>query len=165
MNRWLRGILQTAFAVALLVLWLRTVSLSEVLSHATVRNWAAVVLMIALAVALLAAVLGTAILGPRIARSPLARRLLPERLASSLAGQAFAFRAGAKGLWTPALAGRLAGLTAVALLIDAFNFSLLFWAVGVPVPTLKAMAAYPALLRALAVPAGPGYVGSLEVAR
>src|SRR2546426_10886296 len=49
MNRWLRGILQTAFAVALLVLWLRTVSLSEVLSHATVRNWAAVVLMIALA--------------------------------------------------------------------------------------------------------------------
>ncbi|TMF45378.1 MAG: flippase-like domain-containing protein [Chloroflexi bacterium] len=272
MNRWLRGILQTAFAVALLVLWLRTVSLSEVLSHATVRNWAAVVLMIALAfvtslirarrwllllrplapvgmvrafamnagstllnyvqpirsgdamrgwwlwrrhrvppgsalatividkacdlagvavvlavlaaiaatgvvsaprglsgaaalaVALLAAVLGTAILGPRIARSPLARRLLPERLASSLAGQAFAFRAGAKGLWTPALAGRLAGLTAVALLIDAFNFSLLFWAVGVPVPTLKAMAAYPALLLAFAVPAGPGYVGSLEVA-
>src|SRR5438309_4415569 len=48
MNRWLRGILQTAFAVALLVLWLRTVSLGEVLSHATVRNWAAVVLMIAL---------------------------------------------------------------------------------------------------------------------
>src|SRR5467141_2255851 len=272
MNRWLRGILQTAFAVALLVLWLRTVSLGEVLNHATVRNWAAVVLMIALAfvtslirarrwllllrplapvgmvrafamnagstllnyvlpirsgdamrgwwlwrrhrvppgsalatividkacdlagvavvlavlaavaatgvvsaprgligaaalaVALLAAVLGTAFLGPRLARSPLARRLLPERLASGLAGQAFAFRAGAKGLWTPALAGRLAGLTAVALLIDAFNFSLLFWAVGVPVPTLKAMAAYPALLLAFAVPAGPGYVGSLEVA-
>jgi uncharacterized protein (TIRG00374 family) len=272
MNRWLRGILQTAFALALLVLWLRTVSLGEVLKHATVRNWAAVILMIvlafitslirarrwllllrplapvgmvrafamnagstllnyvlpirsgdamrgwwlwrrhrvppgsalatividkacdlagvaivlavlagiaatgvvsaprgligaaALAVALLAAVLGTAVLGPRIARSPLARRLLPERLASGLAGQAFAFRAGAKGLWTPSLAGRLAGLTAVALLIDAFNFSLLFSAVGVPVPTLKAMAAYPALLLAFAVPAGPGYVGSLEVA-
>src|SRR5713226_488090 len=272
MNRWLRGILQTAFALALLVLWLRTVSLSEVLSHATVRNWAAVILMIvlafatslirarrwllllrplapvgmvrafamnagstllndvlpirsgdamrgwwlwrrhrvppgsalatividkacdlagvaivlavlagvaatgvvsaprgligaaALAVALLAAVLGTAMLGPRIARSPLARRLLPERLAAGLAGQAFAFRAGAKGLWTPSLAGRLAGLTTAALLIDAFNFSLLFWAVGVPVPTLKAMAAYPALLLAFAVPAGPGYVGSLEVA-
>src|SRR3989442_3637723 len=49
MNRWLRGILQTAFAVALLVLWLRTVSLSEVLSHGTVRTWAAVVLMIGLA--------------------------------------------------------------------------------------------------------------------
>ena len=269
---WLRGILQTAFAVALLVLWLRTVALGEVLKHATVRNWAAVVLMIALAfvtslirarrwllllrplapvgmvrafamnagstllnyvlpirsgdamrawwlwrrhrvppgsalatividkacdlagvavvlavlaavaatgvvsaprgligaaalaVALLAAVLGTALLGPRIARSPLARRLLPERLAAGLAGQAFAFRAGAKGLWTPSLAGRLAGLTAVALLIDAFNFSLLFWAVGVPVPTLNAMAAYPALLLAFAVPAGPGYVGSLEVA-
>src|SRR6266849_4285301 len=272
MNRWLRGILQTAFALALLVLWLRTVSVGEVLKHATVRNWAAVILMIvlafatslirarrwllllrplapvgmvrafamnagstllnyvlpirsgdamrgwwlwrrhrvppgsalatividkacdltavavvlaglvavaatglisaprgllgaaALAVALLAAVLGTALLGPRIARSPLARRLLPERLAASLAGQAFAFRAGAKGLWTPSLAGRLAGLTAVALLIDAFNLSLLFWAVGVPVPTLKAMAAYPALLLAFAVPAGPGYVGSLEVA-
>jgi len=272
MNRWLRGILQTAFAVALLVLWLRTVSLGEVLNDATVRNWAAVVLMIALAfvtslirarrwllllrplapvgmvrafamnagstllnyvlpirsgdamrgwwlwrrhrvppgsalatividkacdlagvavvlavlaavaatgvvsaprgligaaalaVALLAAVLGTALLGPRVARSPLARRLLPERLAAGLAGQAFAFRAGARGLWTPALAGRLAGLTAVALLIDAFNFSLLFWAVGVPVPTLRAMAAYPALLLAFAVPAGPGYVGSLEVA-
>src|SRR6266446_1073474 len=272
MNRWLRGILQTAFAVALLVLWLRTVSLGEVLGHARVHSWLAVLLMLvlflvtslirarrwllllrplapvgmvrafamnagagllnyvlpirsgdamrgwwlwrrhrvppgsavatividkacdlagvavvlavlaavaatgvvsaprgligaaALAVALLAAVLGTAILGPRIARSPLARRLLPERLASGLAGQAFAFRAGAKGLWTPALAGRLAGLTAVALLIDAFNFSLLFWAVGVPVPTLKAMAAYPALLLAFAVPAGPGYVGSLEAA-
>src|SRR6266446_3212317 len=272
MNRWLRGILQTAFAVALLVLWLRTVSLSEVLGHARVHSWLAVLLMLvlflvtslirarrwllllrplapvgmvrafamnagagllnyvlpirsgdamrgwwlwrrhrvppgsavatividkacdlagvaivlaalevlaatgavtaprgllgaaALAVALLSAVLGTALLGPRIARSPLARRLLPERLASGLAGQAFAFRAGAKGLWTPAIAGRLAGLTAVALLIDAFNFSLLFWAVGVPVPTLKAMAAYPALLLAFAVPAGPGYVGSLEVA-
>src|SRR5467141_1647663 len=272
MNRWLRGILQTAFAVALLVLWLRTVSLPEVVSHATVHNWWAVALMLvlflvtslirarrwllllrplapvgmvrafamnaaasllnyvipirsgdamrgwwlwrrhrvppgsalatvvidkvcdlagvaivlaaleivaatglisaprcllgaaALALALLAAVLGTAFLGPRIARSRLARRLLPERIAAGLAGQAFAFRAGAKGLWTPSLAGHLAGLTAVALLIDAFNFSLLFWAVGVPVPTLKAMAAYPALLLAFAVPAGPGYVGSLEVA-
>jgi len=118
----------------------------------------------ALAVALLAAVLGTAFLGPRVARSRLVRRLLPERLAAGLAGQAFAFRAGARGLWTPALTGRLAALTAVALLIDAFNFSLLFWAVGVPVPTLKAMAAYPALLLTFAVPAGPGYVGSLEVA-
>src|SRR6266852_5011447 len=272
MNKWIRGLLQTAFALVLLVLWLRTVSLGEVLSHARVLSWMAVVLMIALflftsvirarrwllllrplapvgmvrafamnatggllnyvapirvgdvarawwlwrrhrvpggsalatividksydlagvaivlgllevfalvgvvsaprgllgaaalAIALLAAVLGTALLGPRIARSQLARRLLPERLAASLAGQAFAFRAGAKGLWTPSLAGRLAGLTAVALLIDAFNFSLLFWAVGVPVPTLKAMAAYPALLLAFAVPAGPGYVGSLEVA-
>ncbi|HAF18240.1 MAG TPA: hypothetical protein DCK96_00620, partial [Chloroflexi bacterium] len=260
MNKWIRGLLQTAFALVLVVLWLRTVSLGEVLSHARVHSWAAVVLMLALflvtslirarrwlvllrplapvgmvrafamnaaasllnyvipirsgdamrgwwlwrrhrvppgsalatvvidkacdlagvavvlaalevlaaagvvtaprgllgaaalAVALLSAVLGTALLGPRIARSPLARRLLPERLASGLAGQAFAFRAGAKGLWTPALAGRLAGLTAVALLIDAFNFSLLFSAVGVPVPILKAMAAYPALLLAFAVP-------------
>jgi glycosyltransferase involved in cell wall biosynthesis/uncharacterized membrane protein YbhN (UPF0104 family) len=272
MNRWIRGLLQTAFAVALVVLWLRTVSPGEILSHAKVHNWLAVVAMVvlflitslirarrwllllrplapvgmvrafamnaaasvlnyilpirtgdamrgwwlwrrhrvppgsavatividkacdlagvavvlaalevvaatgvisaprgllgaaALAVLLLGAVLGTALLGPRLARSPLARRVLPPRLADSLAGQAFAFRAGAKGLWTPALAGRLAALTALALAIDAFNFSLLFWAVGVPVPTLRAMAAYPALLLAFAVPAGPGYVGSLEVA-
>src|SRR6266849_5305206 len=272
MNKWIRGLLQTAFALVLLVLWLRTVSLGEVLSHASVHSWMAVFLMLvlflvtslirarrwllllrplapvgmvrafamnaaagllnyvlpirsgdamrgwwlwrrhrvppgsalatividkacdlagvavvlaalaliaatglvraprgllgaaALAVALLAAVLGTAVLGPRVARSGLARRLLPERIAAGLAGQAFAFRAGARGLWTPALAMRLAGLTAIALLIDAFNFSLLFLAVGISVPTLKAMAAYPALLLAFAVPAGPGYVGSLEVA-
>ena len=272
MKPWIRGLLQTAFALALLYLWLRTVSLGEVLSHARVQSWAAVVLMLvlflvtslirarrwlvllrplapvgmvrafamnaaasllnyvlpirsgdamrgwwlwrrhrvppgsalatividkacdlagvalvlgglavvaatgvasaprglfgaaALAILLLAAVLGTALLGPRLVRSPLVKRFLPERLAAGLAGQAFAFRAGAKGLWTPGLAARLAALTAVALAIDAFNFSLLFWALGIPVPTLKAMAAYPALLLAFAVPAGPGYVGSLEVA-
>jgi glycosyltransferase involved in cell wall biosynthesis len=118
----------------------------------------------ALAVALLSAVLGTAVLGPRLARSRLARRLLPARFASAIAGQAFAFRAGARGLWTPALAVRLALLTALALAIDAFNFTLLFAAVGVSVPPLKAMAAYPALLLSFAVPAGPGYLGNLEVA-
>ncbi len=272
MNRWIRLGLQTAFGLFLLWLWLRTVSLSEVASHARVHNWAAVLLMIvlalvtsvirarrwllllrplapvgmvrafamnaagsllnyvlpirsgdaarawwlwrrhrvpagsalatividkacdlaavavvlailevvaatgvvnaprgllgaaALAVALLAAVLGTALLGPRVARSWLARRLLPERFAAALAGQAFAFRAGAKGLWTPDLAARLAALTALALVIDAFNFTLLFTAVGVQVPALKAMAAYPALLLSFAVPAGPGYLGNLEVA-
>src|SRR6266704_5221524 len=272
MNRWVRGGLQTAFALSLLVLWLRTVSLGEVLSHARVQSWGAVLLMIvlffitslirarrwlvllrplapvgmvrafamnaaagilnyvlpirsgdamggwwlwrrhrvppgsalatividktcdlagvaivlgglalvaatglvsaprgllgaaALAILLLAAVLGTALLGPRLARSPLMERLLPERVSEGLAGQAFAFRAGARGLWTPGLAGRLAALTAVALVIDAFNFSLLFWALGVPVPELKAMAAYPALLLSFAVPAGPGYLGNLEVA-
>jgi glycosyltransferase involved in cell wall biosynthesis/uncharacterized membrane protein YbhN (UPF0104 family) len=118
----------------------------------------------ALAIALLAAVLGTALLGPRIARSSVARRLMPARFASAIAGQAFAFRAGARGLWTPALAARLAALTALALLIDAFNFTLLFTAVGISVPPLKAMAAYPALLLSFAIPAGPGYVGNLEVA-
>lgn len=118
----------------------------------------------ALAVALLGAVLGTALAGPRIARSSLARRVLPARFADGLAGQAFAFRAGARGLWTPALAGRLAALTALALVIDAFSFTLLFTAVGVDVPVLKAMAAYPALLLSFAVPAGPGYLGNLEVA-
>ena len=272
MNRWLRLAVQTAFGLGLLWLWLRTVSLPEVASHARVQSWPAVAVMIllflltsiirarrwllllrplapvgmvrafamngagsllnyvlpirsgdaarawwlwrrhrvpagsalatividkacdlaavalvlgvlelvalsgainaprgllgaaALAIALLGAVLGTALLGPRLARSGLAGRLLPARFASAIAGQAFAFRAGARGLWTPALAGRLALLTAVALVIDAFNFTLLFVAVGVPVPTLQAMAAYPALLLSFAIPAGPGYLGNLEVA-
>ncbi|MEA2655592.1 MAG: alpha,3/alpha,6-mannosyltransferase [Chloroflexota bacterium] len=270
MKRWLRLALQTAFGLFLLWLWLRTVSLPEVASHARVQSWPAVALMIvlflvtslirarrwllllrplapvgmvrafamnaaggllnyvvpirsgdaarawwlwrrhrvpagsalatividkacdlggvavvlgvlgvvaatgvvrapsglfgaaALAILLLAAVLGTALAGPRIARSSIARRLLPARFASALAGQAFAFRAGARGLWTPALAARLAALTALALLIDAFNFTLLFTAVGIQVPTLKAMAAYPAILLSFAVPAGPGYLGNLE---
>jgi glycosyltransferase involved in cell wall biosynthesis/uncharacterized membrane protein YbhN (UPF0104 family) len=272
MNRWLRLGLQTAFGLLLLWLWLRTVSLPEVASHARVHAWWAVLLMVvlflltsvirarrwllllrplapvgmvrafamnaaggllnyvlpirsgdaarawwlwrrhrvpagsalatividkacdlagvavvlgvleviaatgavnaprgllgaaALAIALLAVVLGTSLLGPRVARSALARRLLPARFAAVLAGQAFAFRAGARGLWTPGLAGRLAALTALALLIDAFTFSLLFVAVGVPVPELRAMAAYPAILLSFAVPAGPGYLGNLEVA-
>ena len=272
MNRWVRLALQTAFGLALLWLWLRTVSLPEVLSHARVHSWVAVVLMLllflvtsvirarrwllllrplapvgmvrafamnaaggilnyvlpirsgdamrtwwlwrrhrvpagsalatividkacdlagvalvlavlsvlavsgavsaprgllgaaALAIALLGAVLGTALLGPRIARSRLLRRFLPERFAAALAGQAFAFRAGARGMWTVDLGARLAAFTAVALLIDAFNFSLLFWAVGIDVPIWKAMAAYPALLLSFAVPAGPGYLGNLEVA-
>jgi glycosyltransferase 2 family protein len=272
MNRWLRLTLQTALGLALLWLWLRTVSLTDVVSHARVHSWAPVVLMIALflltslirarrwllllrplapvgmvrafamnsaggllnyvlpirsgdaarawwlwrrhrvpagsalatividkacdlaavavvlafleaialsgvisaprgllgaaalAFALLGAVLGTAVFGPRLARSWVARRILPERFAAAIAGQAFAFRAGARGLWTPALAVRLALLTAAALVIDAFNFTLLFAAVGISVPPLKAMAAYPALLLSFAVPAGPGYLGNLEVA-
>jgi uncharacterized protein (TIRG00374 family) len=271
-NRWLRLGLQTAFGLLLLGLWLRTVSLPEVLSHARVQNWSAVLLMVALflltsairarrwllllrpiapvgmvrafamnaagsllnyvlpirsgdaarawwlwrrhrvpagsalatividkacdlaavaivlaglevvaltgavhaprgllgaaalAIALLGAVLGTALLGPRIARSAFARRVLPARLASSLSGQAFAFRAGARGLWTPGLVVRLAALTALAIAIDSFAFTLLFAAVGVNVPVLKAMAAYPALLLSFAIPAGPGYLGNLEVA-
>jgi glycosyltransferase 2 family protein len=271
-NRWLRLVLQTAVGVLLLWLWLRTVSLTDVISHARVHSWGAVVLMVllalvttvirarrwllllrplapvgmvrtfamntaggllnyvlpirsgdaarawwlwrrhrvpagsalatividkacdlaavaavlailevvaltgaiatpsgllgaaALAIALLSAVLGTAVLGPRIARSWVARRLLPARIASGIAGQAFAFRAGARGLWTPALAGRLALLTVLALAIDAFNFTLLFTAVGISVPAVKAMAAYPALLLSFAIPAGPGYLGNLEVA-
>ena len=272
MNRWLRLGLQTAFGLALLWLWLRTVSLPEVLAHARVHSWWAVVAMVALflitsairarrwllllrplapvgmvrafamnaagsllnyvlpirsgdaarawwlwrrhripagsalatividkacdltavavvlaglsavsrtgavnaprgllgaaalALALLGAVLGTALVGPRVARSGLARRVLPARIASGLAGQAFAFRAGARGLWTPGLAARLAGLTAVAIVIDSFAFTLLFAAVGIQVPVLKAMAAYPAILLSFAIPAGPGYLGNLEVA-
>src|SRR5258708_9420027 len=264
MNRWLRLGAQTAIGLLLLWLWLRTVSLTDVVSHARVHNWWAVGLMVflflvtsvirarrwllllralapvgmvrafamnaaggllnyvlpirsgdaarvwwlwrrhrvpagsalatividkacdlaavaavlaglevvalsglvsaprglvgaaGLAVVMLAGVVGTALVGPRIARSPLARRLLPQRIASALAGQAFAFRAGARGLWTPELAARLAGFTVLALAIDAFNFTLLFAAVGVDVPVLKAMAAYPALLLSFAIPAGPG---------
>ena len=272
MNRWLRLALQTAFGLTLLYLWLRTVSLPEILSHARVQSWWAVALMIllflvtsvirarrwllllrplapvgivrtfamnagasllnyvlpirsgdaarywwlwrrhrvssgsalativvdkacdlagvavvlavltvaaatgqvsappglvgaaALAVLLLAGVAGTALVAPRLASSPRIRRRLPSSVASGIAGQAFAFRAVARTLWTPAVVGRLAGLTAVALVIDAFNFSLLFSALGVSVPIWKAMAAYPALLLTFAVPAGPGYVGSLEFA-
>ena len=272
MNRWLRLALQTAFGLLLLWLWLRTVSLSEVVSHAHVQNWWALALMVllflltsvirvrrwllllralapvgmvrafamnaaggllnyvlpirsgdaarvwwlwrrhrvpagsalatividkacdlaavalvlaglevvaltglvnaprgligaaGLAVAMLAGVVGTALVGPRVARSALARRVLPRRISSALAGQAFAFRAGARGLWTPALAARLAVLTVVALAIDCFTFTLLFAAVGIDVPVLKAMAAYPALLLSFAIPAGPGYLGNLEVA-
>src|SRR6266571_1619948 len=272
MNRWIRLGLQTAFGLLLLWLWLRTVSLPEIVAHARVQSWWAVALMVALflvtsmirarrwllllrplapvgmvrafamnaaggllnyvlpirsgdaarawwlwrrhripagsalatividkacdlaavalflaglelvalsgavnaprglagaaalAIALLAAVLGTALAGPRIARSAPARRILPPQFASALAGQAFAFRAGARGLWTPELAVRLAGLTVLALVIDSFNFTLLFVAVGIDVPLLRAMAAYPALLLSFAIPAGPGYVGNLEFA-
>src|SRR6266571_229477 len=272
MNRWIRLGLQTAFGLLLLWLWLRTVSLPEIVAHARVQSWWAVALMVALflvtsmirarrwllllrplapvgmvrafamnaaggllnyvlpirsgdaarawwlwrrhripagsalatividkacdlaavavvlaglevvalsgavnaprglagaaalAIALLAAVLGTAVLGPRIARSAPARRILPPQFASVLAGQAFAFRAGARGLWSPELAARLAGLTVLALGIDSFNFTLLFTAVAIDVPLFKAMAAYPALLLSFAIPAGPGYLGNLEVA-
>ena len=272
MNRWLRLAVQTAFGLLLLWLWLRTVSLTEVVSHARVHNWWAVALMVllflvtslirvrrwllllrslapvgmvrafamnaaggllnyvlpvrsgdaarvwwlwrrhrvpagsalatividkacdlaavalvlaglevvaltgrvnaprgligaaGLAIAMLAGVVATALLGPRVARSALARRVLPRRISSAIAGQAFAFRAGARGLWTPALAARLAVLTTIALVIDCFTFTLLFAAVGVDVPVLKAMAAYPALLLSFAIPAGPGYLGNLEVA-
>src|SRR5579864_8341378 len=209
MNRWLRLALQTGFGLALLWLWLRTVSLPEVVSHARVHSWWPVALMVVLflvtsvirarrwlmllrplapvgmvrafamngaggllnyvlpirsgdaarawwlwrrhrvpagsalatividkacdlaavaivlaglevvavtgvvsaprgllgaaafAIALLAAVFGTALLGPRVARSALMRRILPARIAAALAGQAFAFRAGARGQWTP----------------------------------------------------------------
>src|SRR6266702_4509130 len=245
-NRWIRLGPQTAFGLALLWLWVRTVSLTDVAAHIRVQRWWVLPLMVvifvitsamrarrwqwllrslapvgmvrafamnaaggllnyvlpirsgdaarawwlwrrhripagsalatividkacdlaaaALAIALLAAVLGTALAGPRIARSSLARRLIPARFASAIAGQAFAFRAGARGLWTPQLTARLAGLTVLALVIDAFNFTLLFIAVGISVPPLKAMDAYPALLLSFAVPAGPGYLGNLEVA-
>src|SRR5260370_4171829 len=48
MNRWIRGLLQTAFAVALVVLWVRPVSPGEIPSHAKVHNWLAVVAMVVL---------------------------------------------------------------------------------------------------------------------
>ncbi len=272
MNRWIRLALQTAFGLGLLYLWLRTVSLSDVVGHMRAEAWWPIPLMIALfllttiiragrwllllrplapvgmvrafamnatggllnyilpirfgdaarawwlwrrhrvptgaalatividkafdlagvavalaalevlalsgvvsaprgligaaalAIALLGAVLGTALAGPRVARSAIARRVLPARFAAGLAGQAFAFRAGARGLWTPGLAARMSGLTILVLVIDAFNLNLLLVAVGVTVPWWRAMAAYPALLLSFAVPAGPGYLGNLEVA-
>src|SRR5437762_13402240 len=48
MNRWVRLGLQTAFGLALLFLWLRTVSLPEIAAHARVQSWWAVALMIVL---------------------------------------------------------------------------------------------------------------------
>src|SRR5256884_7308849 len=48
MTRWVRLGLQTAFGLGLLWLWLRTVSLPEVIAHARVQNWWAVALMIVL---------------------------------------------------------------------------------------------------------------------
>src|SRR6266702_5508308 len=48
MNRWVRLALQTAFGLALLWLWLRTVSLPEVLGHARVHSWVPIALMILL---------------------------------------------------------------------------------------------------------------------
>ena len=49
MNRWFRLGVQTAFGLALLWLWMRTVSLPEVVSHARVHSWWAVALMLFLA--------------------------------------------------------------------------------------------------------------------
>src|SRR5712664_3247339 len=46
MNRWLRLGAQTAIGLLLLWLWLRTVSLTDVVSHARVHNWWAVALMV-----------------------------------------------------------------------------------------------------------------------
>src|SRR5437762_13979132 len=48
MNGWLRRGLQTAFGLVLLGLWLRTVSLSDVWTHARVHSWWAVLLMVGL---------------------------------------------------------------------------------------------------------------------
>ena len=95
-------------------------------------------------------------LARRVAAGALRRRRSPARRSPSAPARAACGRRR-----SPA---RLAGLTALALVIDAFNFTLLFVAVGISVPTLKAMAAYPALLLSFAVPAGPGYLGNLEVA-
>src|SRR5487761_654342 len=49
MNRWLRLALQTAVGLVLLWLWLRTVSLTDVISHARVHSWLAVAVMVVLA--------------------------------------------------------------------------------------------------------------------
>src|SRR5439155_994615 len=164
--------------LALLWLWLRTVSLPEILAHAHVHSWWAVALMVVLflVTSMIRARRWLLLLRPLApvgmvrafamnAAGGLLNYVVPIRSGdAAVAGQVFAFRAGARGLWTPQLTARLAGLTVLALVIDAFNFTLLFIAVGISVPPLKAMAAYPALLLSFAVPAGPGYLGNLEVA-
>src|SRR6266851_209588 len=45
-NRWVRLGLQTAFGIALLWLWIRTVSLSDVASHIRVQRWWVLPLMV-----------------------------------------------------------------------------------------------------------------------
>src|SRR2546423_664301 len=39
LNRWIRLALQSAFGLALLALWVRTVSLADVVSHIRVQRW------------------------------------------------------------------------------------------------------------------------------
>src|SRR6266849_5982519 len=46
MNRWVRLGLQTAFGIALLWLWVRTVSLTDVASHIRVQRWWVLPLMV-----------------------------------------------------------------------------------------------------------------------
>src|SRR5256884_484795 len=183
MNRWVRLGLQTAFGLALLWLWLRTVSLPEVVAHARVQNWWAVALMIVL-------FLVTSVIRARrwlLLLRPLAPvgmvRAFAMNAAGGLLNYVLPIRSGdaARAWWLwrrhripagSALAtiviDKACDLAAVAfvlaLVMDAFTSTLLCAAVGISVPTLKAMAAYPGLLLSFAVPAGPGYLGNLEVA-
>src|SRR5258706_14352680 len=46
MNRWVRLGLQTAVGIALLILWIRTVSLTDVASHIRVQRWWVLPLMV-----------------------------------------------------------------------------------------------------------------------
>ena len=48
MNRWIRLALQTAFGLALLFLWVRTVSLTDVTAHMRVQRWWVLPLMVLL---------------------------------------------------------------------------------------------------------------------
>src|SRR6266567_1689818 len=221
-NRWLRLGLQTAFGLALLWLWVRTVSLTDVAAHIRVQRWWVLPLMLLIFVITSVmrarrwqwllrslAPVGMVRAFAMNAAGGLLNYVLPIRSgdaarawwlwrrhrvpagsalatividkACDLAGVALVLAVlavvaatgvvaaprgllGATALAVGLLGAVLAGLTALALLLDAFNFTLLFAAVGVDVPTWKAMAAYPALLLSFAVPAGPGYLGNLEVA-
>src|SRR5258706_807989 len=50
MNRWVRLGLQTAVGIALLILWIRTVSLTDVASHIRVQRWWVLQLMLLISV-------------------------------------------------------------------------------------------------------------------
>ena len=91
-------------------------------------------------------------------------RWLPARWSAEAVEQSFSFRAGARVAWSPVRALGLGLLSLAALVLDASAFSLLFAALGIPVPFASALAAYAALLLVFTLPAAPGYVGSLEVA-
>ncbi|TME97689.1 MAG: hypothetical protein E6I39_11820, partial [Chloroflexi bacterium] len=45
-NRWIRLGLQTAFGLALLWLWVRTVSLTDVVAHIRIQRWWVLPLMV-----------------------------------------------------------------------------------------------------------------------
>src|SRR2546429_295113 len=178
-NRWVRLGLQTAFGLALLWLWVRTVSLTDVAAHIRVQRWWVLPLMVVIFV------ITSAMRARRwqwLLRSlaPVGMvRAFAMNAAGGLLNYVLPIRSGdaARAWWlwrrhrVPAgsalatiVIDKACDLAGVALVLHAFNFALLFAAVGVDVPTWKAMAAYPALLLSFAVPAGPGYLGNLEVA-
>src|SRR5207244_3490628 len=185
--------LQTAFGLALLWLWVRTVSLTDVAAHIRVQRWWVLPLMVLIFVI-------TSVMRARrwqwLLRSlaPVGMvRAFAMNAAGGLLNYVLPIRSGdaARAWWlwrrhrVPAgsalatiVIDKACDLAGVALVLAVLAvvaatgvvaaprglLGATALAVGVDVPTWKAMAAYPALLLSFAVPAGPGYLGNLEVA-